>query len=133
VIDANNTDHYPLMAPVDIVNPSIQILSPENRIYDTSSCPLNFAVNEPASQITYSLNGEENITIAGNTTLVGLTNGNHTITVYAWDEAGNVGTSEPINFTVDVPFPTTLTITASAATAAVIGTGLLAYFKKHKH
>jgi hypothetical protein len=53
------------------------------------------------------------------------------LTVYAKDEAGNVGASETILFTVNVPFPTTLVI-ASVSTVAVVGIGLLVYFKKRK-
>lgn len=138
VIDAGNVDHYPLMAPVDNVSPSIEVLSLGNRTYDASSVPLNFMVNEVVTQITYSLDGEENVTITGNTTLAGLANGDHTLTIYAKDEAGNVGTSETTRFTVDVPpvdvpFPTALVITASGASAAIIGVSLLVYFKKRRH
>ena len=72
------------------------------------------------------------MTIAGNTTLVGLSNGLHTLTVYANDTVGNVGTSETISFTVDVPFPTALVISASGVSLAVVAAGLLVYFKKRK-
>jgi N-acetylneuraminic acid mutarotase len=109
----------------------IHVLSPERRTYDTSSIPLNFTVNSALAQITYCLNGEKNSTISGNTTLTGLANGDYALTVYAKDYAGNVGTSETILFTVDVPFPTTLVI-ASVITVAVVGVGLLVYFKKRK-
>jgi hypothetical protein len=53
------------------------------------------------------------------------------LTVYAKDEAGNVGASETILFTVDVPFPTTLVI-ASVSTVAIVGLALLIYLKKRK-
>lgn len=132
VINANNTDHYPLMTPVDNVAPSIEFLSPENITYDTGSIPLNFTLNEPASQIMYSLDGEENITIAGNTTLTGLANGGHNLMIYVKDEAGNVGTSQTVRFSVNVPFPTALFITASGASVAAVAVVLLVYFKKHR-
>lgn len=109
----------------------IHVLSPERRTYDTSSIPLNFTVNAALAQITYCLNGEKNSTLSGNTTLNGLANGDYALTVYAKDEAGNVGASETILFTVDVPFPTTLVI-ASVITVAVVGAGLIVYFKKRK-
>jgi hypothetical protein len=109
----------------------INVLSPERRTYDTSSIPLNFTVNSALAQITYCLNGEKNVTISGNTTLNGLANGDYALTVYAKDEAGNVGASETILFTVDVPFPTALVI-ASVVTIVVV-VGLLIYFKKRKH
>jgi N-acetylneuraminic acid mutarotase len=110
----------------------IHVLSPERRTYDTSSIPLNFTVNSASAQITYCLNGEKNSTVSGNTTLNGLGNGDYALTVYAKDEAGNVGASETILFTVDVPFPTTLVI-VSVITVAVVCVGLLVYFKKRKH
>jgi parallel beta-helix repeat protein len=131
VIDANNKDNYPLMASVDNVAPNIEVVSPENKTYNTSSIPLNFTVNEAVTQITYSLNGDDNIPITGNTTLNGLPNGDHNLTVYAKDEAGNVG-SETTYFSVDAPFPTTLVVVASGAAVAIIGVGLLVYFKKRK-
>jgi nitrous oxidase accessory protein NosD len=130
IINSNNKDNYPLMAPFDNGVPSIKVLSPENKTYDANSIPLNFTVNEAALQIAYSLDGEENVTISGNTAVTGLANGDHNITVYAKDEAGNVG-SETTYFSVDVPFPTTMVI-APTASVAVVGVGLLLYFKKHK-
>jgi hypothetical protein len=132
VLDANNVDHYPLTAPVDTVAPSVLALSPENKSYETSSIPLNFIVNEPLLQIEYSLDGEKNVTIEGNTTLTGLANGGHNLTVYVWDEAGNVGASETLSFTVDVPFPTTLVAVASGVSLGAVGLGIVVYFKKRK-
>jgi hypothetical protein len=41
---------------------------------------------------------KKNVTIAGNTTLTGLSSSVHNLTVYAWDEAGNIGSSETITF-----------------------------------
>jgi hypothetical protein len=105
----------------------------ENKTYGVSDIPLNFTLSEPTSQITYSLDGQENVTIAGNTTLTNLPYGGHNITVYASDLAGNVGNSETIAFTIakPEPFPTTLFI-AGAVSVAVAGVGLLGYFKKRK-
>jgi hypothetical protein len=110
--------------------PKVSILSLENKTYSIASIPLNFTTNEPISQATYSLDGHENVTIAGNTTLTGLANGDHNVTVYATDEAGNIGASETIYFRVE-SFLTTLVL-ASVVTVAVIGVGLLVYFKKRK-
>ncbi len=114
------------------VSPSVSVLSLVNKTYDLSDVPLHFTVNQPVSQIAYSLDGKENITISGNTTLTGLANGDHNLTIYAKDEAGNTGVSETIYFSVEVPepFPTTFVAAASVATVAVVGVGLLVYFKK---
>jgi hypothetical protein len=113
--------------------PKISILSLMNETCSTSDVKLEFTVNEPISEAAYSLDGKENVTVAGNTTLTGLSNGEHNLTVYAWDAAGNAGASETMYFNVDAPkpFPTTLEV-ASVATVAVIVSGLLINFKKHK-
>ncbi len=117
---------------IDATAPEVSVLSPENKIYDTADVQLNFTANESVSRVSYVLDGQENVTISGNVTLSGLSNGAHSVTVYAQDIAGNVGASETINFNVEVPFPTTLVI-APIASVAIIGIGLLVYFKKHKH
>jgi parallel beta-helix repeat protein len=131
IIDENNTDHYPLMCPWGA--PSVCVVHPENMTY-TADVPLNFTVSKPASWLGYSLDGQENITIAGNTTLSGLSSGLHNVTVYANDMFGNVGASETINFTVDKEseaFPTTL-VAVPIVLVAIIGAGLMLYFTKIK-
>jgi hypothetical protein len=57
--------------------PNVTLLLPQEGKFNTSDVPLDFAVNQPVSQITYSLDGQENVTVTGNTTLTGLANGNH--------------------------------------------------------
>jgi hypothetical protein len=52
--------------------------------------------------------------------------------MYATDAAGNTGASETVHFTIAKPFPTALVAAASIATVAVVGIGLLIYFKKRK-
>jgi len=111
IIDSNNQDNYPLMNPhyiwtPDTASPSITILSPQNTTYTTSSIPLTFTVNEPTSWIGYSLDGQANVTISGNTTLTSLSDGQHSITVYANDTSGNMGASNKVFLTVQTPPPT---------------------------
>ncbi|MCJ7560103.1 hypothetical protein MUO79_05735 [Candidatus Bathyarchaeota archaeon] len=101
--------------------------------------PFNFTINEPASWMAYSLDQQTNITISGNTTLVGLSEGSHSLIVYANDTAGNMVSSQTIFFTVSKaqpkpelePFPTTLVILA-VVVVALVSLGLLVYFKKRK-
>lgn len=81
---------------IDSSPPNIAIVSIEDKTYSTNELALNIIISEDSSQITYSLDKERNITVSGNTTLTGLSNGTHNITVYAMDEAGNVGVSETI-------------------------------------
>jgi hypothetical protein len=118
---------------IDTGPPKVSIRSLENKTCCTPTIPLNFITNEPISQSAYSLDGQENVTIAGNTTLTGLSNGAHNVTVYAWDTTGNIGASETIYFTVTEPFPIVPILAASGALIAIIGIGLLVYFKKRKH
>jgi hypothetical protein len=120
---------------IDNTAPSIFSLSVENKTFATSDVPLTITTNEPISQVTYRLDGQANVTITGNTTLTGLSDGVHNVKVYATDNAGNVGASETVTFTVakPEPFPTAFVATASGASTAIIGIGLLLYFKKRRH
>jgi hypothetical protein len=124
--------HATVQFTIDTTPPTISVLSIQNTTYDMTDIDLNFSVSEPVSQITYSLDGQENVTIAGNTTLAGLSVGEHNVTVYAWDTAGNVGASKTITFTV-TSFPTAPIVAASAASIAVVIAGLLVYFRKRHH
>jgi hypothetical protein len=122
---------------VDTTPPSISVSQIGNEIHfesESLDVPLNFTINEPVTKISYVLDAMENVTIDGNTTLSGLNSGEHSLTIYAWDAAGNKGASETIIFNIDVPepFPTTFVTTASGVTVAIISIGLLVYFKKPK-
>jgi N-acetylneuraminic acid mutarotase len=113
--------------------PEIKVVSPVNQRYNGSSVSLVFTINKPVNWMSYSLDGQDNVTITGNITVSGLANGSHNITVYAKDEFENIGVSETITFSVEVPFPDVPVAAASAAIAAVVIAGLLLYFKKRKH
>jgi len=86
------------------VPPIISIFSPENRTYSTTSISLEFTVSKATSWIGYSLDGQTNVTVSGNTTLLGLCDGPHTLVVYANDTAGNMGYSM-VCFSVDTVSP----------------------------
>jgi hypothetical protein len=132
-------DYHPLMQPIevpafpDITAPAVSVVSPENKTYASSNVSLAFGIDEPIVWAGYSLDGGENVTVTGNTTLTELPNGLHSVVVYANDTFGNMGRSEAVTFTVDAsePFPTTLVI-ASVGSVAIVGLGLLVYFKKRK-
>ncbi len=83
----------------------IEILSPVETIYSTDSVPLTFIVLEPTCWIGYSLDDQMNITITGNTTLIDLSDGMHSIVVYANYTAGNMLSSDTVNFTIDTTSP----------------------------
>ena len=124
---------------VDVVSPNIEILSPENKTYTTSPISLSFTVDEATSWIGYSLDGQANVTITGNTLISDLSDGSHGLIVYAEDTAGNMRASETIFFSIETsqqepqetePFPTW--IVAAIVIIALVGTALLVYFTKDK-
>ena len=115
---------------VDTTAPKVSILTLENKTYNSPDVILNYTVNEAVSQVAYSLDGQDNKTISGNTTLNGLSTGEHYVTVYATDLAGHVGVSEII-FNVAEPFPTTMVI-APVASVAFVGVGLMVYLKRKR-
>lgn len=84
---------------------SITITSPEGRTYASICVRLNFIV-EPEDVtpdwIGYSLDGEANVTITGNTTVSGLGSApyGHNIVVYANDTSGTMAASNKVFFTV---------------------------------
>jgi len=88
------------------VPPIVHVVSPENTDYTSSNVPLAFTVNKQDLWMGYSLDGQETIPITGNTTIAGLTNGLHNVTVYAKDTFENMGASETIYFSVAQPEPT---------------------------
>jgi hypothetical protein len=133
VINANNIDRYPLMYPWGA--PDVSVYSLQNVTY-SGGVPLDFTVNKPTSWIGYSLDGFDNVTIMGNTTLTGISSGFHNITVYALDLFGVSGASKIVHFSIaekPEPFPTTLVAVATLVTVAVASVGLMVYFKKRKH
>jgi len=87
---------------VDITFPTIEILLPENKTYTSSSILLNFTTSEATSWIGYSLDGQANVTIAGNLTLRELPSGSHSLIVYANDTAENTSSSNKVYFTIQV-------------------------------
>lgn len=118
---------------LDTTMPLVSIVSLESKTYDSADLPLNFTLDEPCSKVSYVLDGYENVTVTGNSSLSGLPVGEHNITIYVWDNSGNVGASKTVTFKVEEPFPTTLVIGVSSASVGIITVGLLLYFKKRRH
>ena len=79
--------------------PIIQINSPENETYNKVT--LNFTVNRDTEWTGYSLDNQANVTVNGETELFNLSQGEHTIIVYANDSSGNMGSSNQVFFSVD--------------------------------
>ena len=134
----------------DVVNfrvetppPIVTILSPDfQEAFNYSTVSLEFCVSTLFSWVGYSLDGNDNVTVTGNTTLTGLSEGTHKIVVYATDEFGQTGKSHIRYFTIDTSspsapssnsFPTTLVIAIIVLVSVVtISVGLLFYFRKRK-
>jgi len=114
--------------------PTISILSPENKTYTAKDVPLTFTVSESTSWIGHSLDGQANVTITGNKTLSDLSEGLHSLIVYANDTVGNMGASETAYFTIEtqqaVAFP--IEIVAAIVIIGVVGVVVLVYFIKFR-
>ncbi len=126
---------------IDTLSPYISNLSIENGRYNSTNIPttlpLNFNVNEAASWIGYSLDNRANATVAGNTTLTWLTEGYHSVVVYANDTAGNMGKSDTIFFTINTqpsPPPTpTPTIPPTVIILSPANTSYAAIYDPYIH
>ena len=134
-IDGNSArDNNPLRSPVDIsvfqfppipktpldtTPPTVSVFSPENITYAVNNVTLTLTVSEPPSWIGYSLDGQANVTIAEPTTLRELSNGKHSLTVYANDAAGNSG-SETIYFSIETQHSESFPIIWIAAAIAIL-------------
>ncbi len=129
--------------------PEVSILSPQNKTYTTTEVPLIWACDEQKIVADYTIDLlsqiplysyftlSENASLPGNTTLTGLSNGTHTLTVNVITERGSA--SQTVHFTISIekqlqpePFPTTLVVTASVASVVLVGLGLLVYFIKKR-
>ena len=173
VIDASRSDNYPLIAPFDIstvptefpaiylteqtvqsfssLNPTasgsamdVSVLSPQNKTYTETVVPLTFVLSGSVDWVSYSLDGQDNVTLKGNTTLTALSVGTHVLTLYARDATDQSEASETVCFSVTEgveieqeptpqpepsPFSSTFII-ASAASVTVACAGFLLYFRK---
>jgi outer membrane protein assembly factor BamB len=122
----------------------ISIFLPQNNgKYFSSNVNLGFTVSEPVDFLGYSLDGQENVSVKGNVTLSGLSDGMHTLTVYANDAYGFTGASETVTFKLETeaappsgsqlaPFPTVWASVFVIASASIISFGLVAYFVRVK-
>jgi hypothetical protein len=94
-----------LLGAQESLGPVIDILYPKNETYTERNVPLIFTVSELPSWIGYSLDGQANVTIAGNTTLTSLVDGSHYVVVYANSTDGAMGVSNTVHFQVDATPP----------------------------
>lgn len=85
------------------------LLSPNNITYYSKEIPLTYTINDPKYTVYYRLdNSSKQMTLMGNTTLSGLSEGQHTITAVASDLKTGTGlySRQITNFTIDTTNPT---------------------------
>jgi parallel beta-helix repeat protein len=123
-------------APLDAKPPTVSVFSPKNITYAVNNVYITLNVTEPPSWIGYSLDGQANVTIAEPTTLTELSDGKHSLTVYANDTAGNTGVSDTVYFIVktqqSAAFPTTLIVAAIAIIVVAISIATVYLIRKRK-
>ena len=86
----------------DVKPPKITLNILNGTLFNQTDIPLNFNIDESTSSIAYCLDNGTQTTITTNTTLT-VSEGNHTIIIYANDTAGKMGQSEVAYFTVQTP------------------------------
>jgi len=124
---------------LNLTAPTVSVISiAQNQTY-IGNVSLDFKVSQNATY-QYCLNGQENITISGNTTLTNLAVGPQTLIVYA-HTAGCTGASETVNFTIAQqktteinvePSPTVNWAAVGGFFVAVAVLSLIVYFKYHR-
>ena len=114
------------------IEPVISFISPITMMYNESSIPLTFAVDKSVSWVTYSLDGQANVSISGNATLGNLSNGIHNITIYAKYSEGAVGTSEPVSFTVAKQADSYPIVAIAGISVGLVAAGIGAIYYRRK-
>jgi len=130
---------YPPFFVDDGVPPLISLVSAEKKTYSTQNIPLTYQTNEQVVSVMYYMDGHFRDFLSGNTTLTGVSEGTHTIEVYAHDEAGNDASDsvtftvslQPVAFSIASPPPVVL-ISALASVGAIVGIILIICVKKNK-
>jgi N-acetylneuraminic acid mutarotase len=108
---------------VNSLPPTITMLSPLNQSYGSTDIQLAFTLNQNATSMAYSLDGQKNVTIVGNVTLAALNNGSHNITVYVTGVYG-ISNSQTVYFNI-APFPTLTLVGISASVIIVLASAYL--------
>lgn len=132
--DFQNLQHEVSVQGVDRTIPTVSVLTPESKMYDTGSIQLVLVVNELVSWMAYSLDSQGNVTVNGNLTIEGVSNGTHYIVVYSRDLAGNTGASNIVSFSVNIPEnPFIYWALPLVAAVAVVLILFFIRFRKSKH
>jgi hypothetical protein len=117
---------------IDTTTPKVSVPSVENKTYNTREIELDIRTDEPVSSVICNLDGQMKALIKGNATLTDLPNGEHNITIFARDPAGNLGVTETLTFSISYEpetFPTAWAATG-AVSAILVGACLIICLKK---
>jgi parallel beta-helix repeat protein len=118
--------------------PTVYLLTPQNRTYTENSAVLSFVVDQPVSWMGYSLDGQANATVTGNATISGLHAGAHSVMVYARNLAGKISGSSAVCFNVQeteaslqvFPWATVAEVAFVVFAVSAAGSALVASLKK---
>lgn len=122
---ALNTQYTPMgYCSPESTPPKVSFDAPLNQTYNTSSVPLTFVADKNITLASYSLDGQQNVTVAGNTTIINVPDGSHNLTVYTTDAYGNVG-SQTTTFTVKTPDSLVSTSVIVGVAVAVVAISLI--------
>ena len=101
----------------------IDVITPENTTYADVDLVLSCEFSKEITEVSFSLDGKENVTFVGDVILTDLSAGEHQLIVYAQYLSGNIGASEVIIFTIK-PYPSILVI-ISLAMVGLVGLCLI--------
>ncbi len=100
------------------VTPKIQVLSPQQKTYNSKDVSLLFKSDKPLTWAGYSLDQKRVVTSLPSAVLTNLFNGEHYLRVYGNGTDGNICASQEIVFTINGKNPPTVTIDAQAIAEA---------------
>ena len=102
------SDSTTFLVNTTLIFPTL-LLSPNNTTYYSKEIPLNYTINDPKYTVYYQLdNSRQKTLLTDNTTLSGLSEGQHTITAVATDHKTGTGiySNQTANFAIDTINPT---------------------------
>jgi hypothetical protein len=141
-LDSNHVDHYPLISPFNyssipeaipdmFIEPKVTLTNPQNTQYAPDNLPISVVPDDHSVGYLYSIDGRDPVSFTGNTTLSGLTEGQHNITAYAIDNFGNLVPSQTINFNIEKMSIFTFEVVALIS-IVVVSVLISLYIKKRK-
>jgi hypothetical protein len=107
----------------------MKILVPQNKSYGSTDTELTFTVDEAVKDLSYSLDGQRNITVIGNVTLPALTDGSHHLTIYATDEVSNSDSTTVYFSIASFPF---VTVVAAVTIIIIVSASGYLFYKRRK-